>query len=190
MEAFLDWFNRPRDTDWVMKAAIAHLWFLTVHPFEDGNGRMARAVADLALARSEQTAERCYSMSAQIRVERNDYYEMLERTQRGTLDVTAWVVWFLGCLGRAIQGAQSELAGVVNRNQFWERMQDFAVNERQRKVLNCLLDGFAGKLTTSKWAALAKCSQDTALRDLLPLVERGVLRRGEGGGRSTSYELA
>jgi Fic family protein len=190
MAAFLEWFNRPNDTDWVLKAARAHLWFLTIHPFEDGNGRIARAVADLALARSEQSSRRYYSMSAQIRLERNGYYAILEQTQKGALDITPWMVWFLDCMGRAIHGAQATLSGVLNKARFWESMQDFALNERQRKVLNRLLDGFEGKLTTSKWVMLAKCSQDTALRDILPLVEHGVLVRSAEGGRSTSYELA
>lgn len=193
MAAFFDWFNRPNDTDWVLKAARAHLWFLTIHPFEDGNGRIARAIADLALARSEQSAQRYYSMSAQIRIERSGYYHILESSQKGTMDITPWLNWFLDCLGHAIASAQSTLDGVLNRAKFWESIQDsgdFALNERQRHMLNRLLDGFTGKLTTTKWAALARCSQDTALRDILPLVERRILIRGAGGGRSTSYELA
>lgn len=193
MAAFFDWFNRPNDTDWVLKAARAHLWFLTIHPFEDGNGRIARAIADLALARSEQSAQRYYSMSAQIRIERSGYYHILENSQKGTMDITPWLNWFLDCLGHAIASAQSTLDGVLNRAKFWESIQDsgdFALNERQRHMLNRLLDGFTGKLTTTKWAALARCSQDTALRDILPLVERRILIRGAGGGRSTSYELA
>ena len=193
MAAFFDWFNRPNDTDWVLKAARAHLWFLTIHPFEDGNGRIARAIADLALARSEQSAQRYYSMSAQIRIERGGYYSILESSQKGLMDITPWLNWFLDCLGHAIASAQSTLDGVLNRAKFWESIQDsgdFALNERQRHMLNRLLDGFTGKLTTTKWAALARCSQDTALRDILPLVERRILIRGAGGGRSTSYELA
>ena len=190
MAVFLDWFNQPNDTNWVMKAALAHLWFLTIHPFEDGNGRIARAIADLALARSEQSSQRFYSMSAQIRLERNAYYEILEQTQTGSLDITAWMTWFLDCMGRAIQSAQTTLSGVLHKAEFWESLQDFALNERQRRVLNRLLDGFEGKLTTSKWAAFAKCSQDTALRDILPLVEQGILIRSPRGGRSTSYTLA
>lgn len=190
MAAFLDWFNKPNDTDWVMKAALAHLWFLTIHPFEDGNGRIARAIADLALARSEQSSQRFYSMSAQIRLERNAYYEILEQTQKGSLDITAWMTWFLDCMGRAIQSAQTTLSGVLHKAAFWESMQEVTFNERQRKVLNRLLDGFEGKLTTTKWAALAKCSQDTALRDILPLIEQGILTRSTEGGRSTSYALA
>ena len=192
MAAFFDWFNRPDDTDWVLKAARAHLWFVTIHPFEDGNGRIARAIADLALARSEQSAQRYYSMSAQIRIERSGYYHILENSQKGTMDITPWLNWFLGCLGHAIASAQGTLDGVLNRARFWESIQnsgDILLNERQRHMLNRLLDGFTGKLTTTKWAALARCSQDTALRDILPLVERGILIRGAGGGRSTSYEL-
>jgi Fic family protein len=190
MAAFLDWFNRPNDTDWVVKAALAHLWFLTVHPFDDGNGRIARAIADLALARSEQSSQRYYSMSAQIRLERSAYYQILERTQKSTLDITDWMTWFLNCLGRAIESAQASLSGVLSKARFWDSVHNIAFNERQRKVLNQLLDGFHGKLTTSKWAALAKCSQDTALRDVLPLVEQGILVRSTEAGRSTSYELA
>ena len=190
MTVFLDWFNQPNDTNWVMKAALAHLWFLTIHPFEDGNGRIARAIADLALARSEQSSQRFYSMSAQIRLERNAYYEILEQTQTGSLDITAWMTWFLDCMGRAIQSAQTTLSGVLHKAEFWESLQDFALNERQRRVLNRLLDGFEGKLTSSKWATLARCSQDTALRDILPLVEQRILIRSQGGGRSTSYTLA
>jgi Fic family protein len=193
MAAFLDWFNRPNDTDWVLKAARAHLWFLTIHPFEDGNGRIARAIADLALARSEQSAQRYYSMSAEIRIERSGYYHILESSQKGTLDITPWLNWFLDCLGHAIASAQSTLDGVLNRARFWESVEnsgDILLSERQRHMLNRLLDGFTGKLTTTKWAALARCSQDTAMRDILPLVERGILIRGAGGGRSTSYELA
>ena len=190
MEAFLDWFNRPNDTDWVMKAAQAHLWFVTIHPFEDGNGRIARALADLALARSEQSSQRFYSMSAQIRQERDAYYTMLEQTQKGPLDVTRWVRWFLGCMGRAIEGAQASLSGVLNRAAFWESLRDVDLNQRQRNILTMLLEDFKGKLTTGKWAILAKCSQDTALRDILPLIELGILTRSTQGGRSTSYALA
>jgi Fic family protein len=189
MRRFLEWFNGDISTEPLLKAAQAHLWFVTVHPFDDGNGRIARAVADMALARSEETAHRFYSMSAQIREERDAYYSILERTQQGTMDITQWMQWFLGCLTRAIEGANSTLAGVMSKARFWERLRDVSLNERQRLVLNRLLDGFEGKLTTSKWAALAKCSQDTALRDILQLVERGVLTRNPEGGRSTGYSL-
>jgi Fic family protein len=189
MEAFLAWFNAPLNTDPVIKAALAHLWFVTIHPFEDGNGRIARAIADLALARSEGTQLRFYSMSAQIRAERNDYYDQLERAQKGGTDVTAWVLWFLDCLGRAIHGADSVLAAVIAKGQFWERAGALALNDRQIKVLNRLLDGFEGKMTSSKWALIGKCSQDTANRDIAVLLELGLMRKGEGGGRSTHYEV-
>lgn len=190
VQTFLAWFNGDTESDWVVKSGIAHFWFVTIHPFDDGNGRIARAIADMALARSEESSQRFYSMSAQIRQERAAYYDILEQTQKGTTDITPWMDWFLGCLSRAIEGAQGALATVLTKARFWESLADFPVNERQRLVLNRLLDGFEGKLTTSKWAKLAKSSQDTALRDIQPLVERGILVRSAGGGRSTSYELA
>ena len=190
MQAFLDWFNASAGIDPVLKAGLAHLRFVTIHPFDDGNGRIARAIADMALARSENSPQRFYSMSAQIRQERGAYYRILEETQKGTLDITPWMDWFLGCLGRAIDGAQATLSAVLAKAHFWEAITGAAINERQRLVLNRLLDGFEGKLTTSKYAKLAKCSQDTALRDILPLVERGILVRNPEGGRSTSYALA
>jgi Fic family protein len=190
MRAFLDWFNGDVTTEPVLKAAQAHLWFVTIHPFDDGNGRIARAIADMALARSEGSSQRFYSMSAQIREQRGDYYAILEQTQRGTLDITRWMEWFLACLTRAIEGAQTALSGVIARGRYWERLRDVPLNERQRLVINRLLEGFEGKLTTSKWAALTKSSQDTALRDVQQLVDRGVLVRNAAGGRSTSYALA
>jgi len=192
MGSFFDWFSGGGDAvsaDWVVKAGLAHLWFVTIHPFEDGNGRIARAIADMCLARSEKSSQRFYSMSAQIRRERAAYYGGLELAQKGTMDVTQWLDWFLECLGKAIDGAQSALAGVLARSRFWESVATVALNDRQRLVLHRLLDDFEGKLTTSKWAKLAKCSQDTAMRDILALVERGVLVRGPEGGRSTSYSL-
>jgi Fic family protein len=189
MAAFLAWFNQAPAMDEVLKAGMAHLWFVTIHPFDDGNGRIARAIADLALARSENTPQRFYSMSAQIRQERNAYYDLLEQTQKGTMDVTAWMEWFLGCLGRAIDGAQSVLGAVLAKSRFWESVQGVDLNPRQRLILSKLLDGFEGKLTTSKYATLTKSSQDTALRDILHLVERGILARNPEGGRSTSYSL-
>ena len=189
MRAFLHWFEAPAETDPVLRAGLAHLWLVTVHPFEDGNGRIARAVADMALARSERSSQRFYSMSSQIRAERGDYYDVLERTQRGTTDVTDWMTWFLACLGRSIDAAGTALAAVLAKARFWERAGGLALNERQRRVLNRVLDGFEGKLTTSKWAKLAKCSQDTALRDILFLVGHGLLARNPGGGRNTSYRL-
>lgn len=190
MRAFLEWFNANADIDPVLKAGLAHLWFVTIHPFDDGNGRIARAIADMALARSENSPQRFYSMSAQIRQERNAYYDILEETQKGTMNITPWMEWFLGCLGRAIDGSHTTLAAVLAKARFWEALAGVAINDRQRLVLNRLLDGFEGKLTTSKYAKLAKCSQDTALRDILPLVERGILVRNPKGGRSTSYALA
>ncbi len=190
MQAFLNWFNANADMDLVLKAGLAHLWFVTVHPFDDGNGRIARAIADMTLARSENSPQRFYSMSAQIRQERGAYYGILEETQKATLDITPWMEWFLGCLGRAFDGAQTTLSAVLAKARFWEAIAGVSLNERQRLVLNRLLDGFEGKLTTSKYAKLAKCSQDTALRDILRLVERGILSRNPEGGRSTSYALA
>jgi Fic family protein len=190
MRAFLDWFNADAGIDPVLKAALAHLWFVTIHPFDDGNGRMARAIADMALARSENSTQRFYSMSAQIRQERNAYYGILEQTQKGIMDVTPWMEWFLGCLGRAIDGAQTTLASVLAKARFWDAIAGVTLNLRQRLVVNRWLDGFEGKLTTSKYAKLAKCSQDTALRDILRLVESGILVRNPEGGRSASYALA
>ena len=189
MDRFLSWFATPGGADPLLIAGLAHLWFVTIHPFEDGNGRIARAIADTALARSERSSQRFYSMSAQILRERSDYYSMLERTQKGALDVTPWQDWFLSCLHRAIEGSQSTLDAVLQKARFWERFAQHSLNERQIKVLNRLLDGFEGKLTTSKWAKLTRSSQDTAYRDILDLVERGALRKGSGGGRSTSYSL-
>ncbi len=189
MKKFLEWFEEPKDTDPLLTAGLAHLWFVTIHPFDDGNGRIARALADMALARSEKTGQRFYSMSAQIGRERGDYYSTLEETQKATLDMTRWQSWFLTCLLRAIEGAQDTLGAVLSKAQFWERFAKEPLNERQIKVLNRLLDGFEGKLTTSKWAKLAKCSQDTAYRDILDLLDRGALNKDPGGGRSTSYSL-
>jgi Fic family protein len=187
MSEFLTWFNRQDDLDPVLKAALAHLWFVTIHPLDDGNGRIARAIADLQLARSEGSSQRFYSMSAQIRVERNDYYEALQKTQSGPLDVTPWIEWFLACLSRAIENAARTLALVLDKTRFWETIADVPLNQRQRAVLRRLLEGFEGKLTSTKYATLAKCSQDTAQRDLSQLAELGLLTRNAAGGRSTSY---
>ena len=189
MTAFLDWFGSLNGIDPVLKAGVAHFWFVTIHPFEDGNGRIGRAIADMALARAEGTAERFYSMSAQIEAERKQYYLNLEQSQRGGVDITSWLEWFLGCLGRAVAGAETELAGVLRKAKIWERINAEPVNDRQRKLINLLLDGFEGKLSTSKYAKLAKCSEDTALRDIKILIERGILVQDEAGGRSTSYRL-
>ena len=189
MNSFLDWFNANSDIDMVMKAGLAHLWFVTIHPFDDGNGRIARAITDMALARSENSFQRFYSMSTQIRQERNAYYEILEWTQKADMDVTPWMEWFLACLGRAIDGAQTVLSAVLAKAKFWERIRGVAINDRQKLVLNKLLDAFEGKLTTTKYAKLTKSSQDTALRDMTYLVDKGVLLRSSEGGRSTSYSL-
>jgi Fic family protein len=190
MKAFLEWFEKKDDIDPVLKAAIAHLWFVIIHPFEDGNGRLARAIADMALARSDHSPQRFYSMSAQIRQERNAYYEKLEATQKGELDITPWLEWFLACLNRAFDGAENTLADVLRKAEFWKKHAGAAFNDRQRDILNRLLDGFEGKLTSSKYAIIEKTSPDTALRDINDLVERGILAKDEGGGRSTSYSLA
>ncbi|MBV8752020.1 MAG: Fic family protein [Hyphomicrobiales bacterium] len=190
MKTFLDWFNHgPENLDPVLKAGIAHLWFVTIHPFEDGNGRIARAIADMALARSEKTAQRFYSMSAQIRKERNKYYNYLEDTQKGDLEITEHLEWFLSCLDRAFDGAQAILASVLGKAKFWERHSGEPFNKRQKIMLNRLLDGFEGKLTSSKWATITKTSQDTASRDIDNLLARNILIKDAGGGRSTSYSL-
>ncbi|MDX2031395.1 MAG: Fic family protein [Blastocatellia bacterium] len=190
MAAFLAWFERDVGIDPVMKAAIAHLWFVTIHPFEDGNGRIARAIADMSLARSEESAQRFYSMSSQIRIERSAYYTMLETTQKGGLDITPWLVWFLECLDRAFDGAERTLGSVLRKARFWDEIRNHPVTERQRLILNRILDGFDGKLTSSKWAKLAGCSHDTASRDIDDLVKRGILLKSAAGGRSTNYTLA
>ncbi|MDE2140981.1 MAG: Fic family protein [Elusimicrobia bacterium] len=190
MTAFIDWANQSDGIDPVLRAAKAHLWFVTIHPFDDGNGRIARAIADWALARSENSSRRYYSMSAQIRRERKDYYDVLERTQKGTLDVTEWMLWFLSCLDRAIAGTEESLNAVFERDRFWKTYANRSLNERQRLMLNKLLDGeFKGKLASSKWGKLAGCSQDTAHRDIASLIEQGILTQDSSGGRSTSYSL-
>ena len=190
MKEFLEWFGAEARLDPVIKAAIAHLWFITIHPFDDGNGRIARAIADMALARSENSSQRFYSMSAQIRLERNRYYDMLEDTQKGDLDVTPWLEWFLECLERATGGAEAILGTVLHKATFWQTHASDPFNSRQRGMINRLLDGFTGKLTSTKWAKIEKCSADTALRDINDLVERHVLKKDAAGGRSTSYSLA
>ena len=189
MRVFLAWFARPHTLDPVLLAGLAHFWFITLHPFEDGNGRLARTITDLALARAEARPERFYSMSAQINAERKDYYDQLERSQRGGLDLTPWLSWFLACFGRAITRAEGTLSAVQRKARLWESFNQEAINPRQRLVLNRLLEDFQGKLTSSIYAKLTKCSTDTALRDLKLLVDRGILRQGAAGGRSTGYEL-
>jgi Fic family protein len=188
MRRFLDWFNNNNSLDPILKAAVAHLWFVTIHPLDDGNGRTARAIADMALARSERSPQRFYSMSAQIRLERKQYYDMLEATQKGNLDITEWLKWFLECLRRAFDGAETALHAVLHKADFWRKHPQTEFNSRQRDMLNRLLNGFVGNLTSSKWAKIEKCSQDTASRDINNLVERNLLRR-EAAGRSTSYSL-
>jgi Fic family protein len=190
MRKFVEWFEKDHSTDLVLKAGVAHLWFVTIHPFDDGNGRIARAIADMVLARSEDSPQRFYSMSAQIRQERKAYYEILEATQKGELDITHWLEWFLECLGRAFERAETILATVLSKARFWERFAKMEINERQREIVNRMLNGFEGKLTTSKWAKLARCSHDTALRDIEDLIRKKVLVKDPAGGRSTSYSLA
>ena len=190
MTKFIAWANKDDKADPVIRSALSHLWFVTLHPFEDGNGRIARAIADWALARSEGSAQRFYSMSSQIRVERNAYYDILESTQKADLDVTNWMAWFLDCLGRAIAGTEATLAAVFRKAQFWEKNSRKTFNDRQKLLLNKLLDGFEGKLTSTKWAKIAKCSQDTAQRDNQRLIDQAVLSKDAAGGRSTSYSLA
>lgn len=189
MKGFLTWFNSENSMDPVMKAAVSHLWFVTIHPFDDGNGRITRAITDMQLARTDKSAQRFYSMSAQIRNERKKYYDILESTQKGTLDITDWLVWFLECLDCAIAATDETLAEVMKKAKFWEKYSS-GFNERQKIMLNKLLDGFEGKLTSSKWAKIAKCSSDTAVRDINDLVSRGVLIKESEGGRSTSYILS
>jgi Fic family protein len=189
MGTFLAWINEDNPLDPVVKAALAHMWFVTIHPFDDGNGRIARAIADMALARSEESSQRFYSMSSQIRLERKTYYDKLEETQKGDLDVTEWLEWFLTCLERAFDRSNGILANVLAKSRFWQAHANTAFNERQRDMLNRLLEGFEGKLTSTKWAKIEKCSQDTASRDIDDLTKSGVLVKDAAGGRSTSYSL-
>lgn len=189
MAQFIKWFNAPSETDLVIKSALAHFWFVTIHPFDDGNGRIARAIADMMLARSEKSQQRFYSMSSQIQAERKVYYDILERCQKGPLDITPWITWFLNCLKNAIIASEETLQVVLTKAQFWTIHINELFNERQRSILNRLLDGFVGKLNSSKWAKLTKCSQDTALRDINELLERKILIKENAGGRSTSYKL-
>ena len=189
MKLFLDWFNNYKDTDLVLKAGVAHLWFVTIHPFEDGNGRIARAIADMLLAQSDGIPQRFYSMSAQIQKERKQYYDILERTQKGKLEITAWLNWFLNTLSNAIINSEETLSKVIRKHRFWNSYAAKINNERQIKVLNKLLDDFTGNLASSKWAKIAKCSQDTALRDIQDLIDKGILIKLKSGGRSTKYKL-
>lgn len=190
MQVFLSWFNHFHDIDLVLKAGISHLWFVTIHPFEDGNGRIARAIGDMVLARADGTSDRFYSLSSQIDAERKDYYNQLEKQQRAIPEITGWLEWFLDCLGRAISDAETILAKVLFKAQFWNKVNQNPVNERQRLIINLMLaDHFKGHINTSKYARIAKCSNDTALRDIQDLKERGIFIQNTGGGRSTSYRL-
>ena len=189
MNTFLAWFNGESNMDPVIKAAIAHLWFVTIHPFEDGNGRITRALTDLLLARTDGTKKRFYSMSAQIRKERKGYYNILEQTQKGDLDITPWLEWFLNCLDRAILATDEILLTVIKKSRFWGKPDMASLNDRQKIMINKLLDGFDGKLTSSKWAKITGSSSDTAVRDINALVEKGILIKEAAGGRSTSYIL-
>jgi Fic family protein len=189
MERFFEFFNSSSQADPVIRSALAHFWFVTIHPFDDGNGRIARAIADSALARSERSSKRFYSMSSQIQRERTAYYDVLERCQKGPLAITPWIEWYLNCLQHAIAASEGMLEIVLRKAYFWKAHAGESFNDRQQALVNRLLDGFEGKLTSSKWAKLAKCSQDTALRDISDLLGRRILAKEEAGGRSTSYRL-
>lgn len=189
MARFIQWINRDDDMDEVIKAAIAHLWFVSIHPFDDGNGRITRALTDMMLARSENTGKRFYSMSAEIKVMQKEYYGVLERTQKGSGDITEWLLWFLECLEKALDSTKGVLVGVLEKAKFWEYFKNTEFNERQRKLINMQFDGFLGKLTSGKWAKIAKCSPDTALNDIKDLVAKGVMVKNDEGGRSTNYSL-
>lgn len=189
MTHFLEWFNEDKSIDLVLKSAIAHLWFVTIHPFDDGNGRITRALTDMLLAQSDNSTQRFYSMSAQIRVERKRYYEILEKTQKGNLDITEWIEWFLNCLINALKATKFTLSKVLFKAEFWAKNSNISLNERQRLMLNRVLDGFKGKLTSQKWAKITKCSKDTAIRDINDLILKDILKKEDAGGRSTNYEL-
>jgi Fic family protein len=189
MAQFIKWFNTHHDVDPVLKAAIAHLWFITLHPFEDGNGRIARALTDMQLARADESAQRFYSMSAQILLQRNQYYEILEHTQQGKLDITKWIQWFMQCLMAALLATNDTLDEVLRKGKFWDTHAKTLFNNRQQLMLNKLLDGFDGNLTSTKWAKVSKCSADTALRDIQDLIDKQALVKTTGGGRSTSYKV-
>ncbi len=190
MQQFIDWYNNTDNhIDLVLKAAIAHLWFVTIHPFDDGNGRITRALTDMMLARSDKSTQRFYSMSAQIRIERKTYYQVLESTQKGDIDISNWLIWFLDCLTNALKSSETALSKVLNKAEFWKKHILTVFNERQLLLINKLLDGFDGKLTSSKWAKISKCSSDTALRDIQDLINKDVLQKEQASGRSTNYEL-
>ena len=189
MTMFIKWFNEQTELDGVLKAAIAHLWFVSIHPFDDGNGRIARAITDMQLARSENCSRRFYSMSTEIKLMQKEYYELLERTQKGDGNITEWIVWFLNCFEKALASTESILSSVLEKHKFWEQHKNVDFNERQRKIINMLFDDFFGKLTSGKWAKIAKCSNDTALNDINDLMTKGILMKNGQGGRSTNYSL-
>ena len=190
MDKFLDWFNDDDNgVDLVLKAAIAHFWFIIIHPFDDGNGRIGRAITDLMLARAGGSGERFYSMSSQILAERKRYYEVLQKVQHSSGDITEWLDWFLNCLKNAMLATENTAQQILRKAEFWILHEHTPINERQRMMLNKLFDGFDGKLQTSKWAKIAKTSADTALRDIKDLVEKGILQQTSEGGRSAHYEL-
>jgi Fic family protein len=189
MDAFLNWFDIETNIDGVLKAAIAHFWFIVIHPFDDGNGRIARAISDMLLARSEESPQRFYSLSNQILIEKKKYYEILQKVQHSSGDITDWLDWFLNCLLRALESTEETLKRVLQKADFWDKNKETILNSRQRLILNKLFDGFDGKLKSSKWARITKCSADTALRDIKDLIEKGILKQEESGGRSTNYEL-
>jgi len=189
MNRFMKWFNEENKIDLVIKAAVAHLWFVTIHPFQDGNGRITRALSDMLLAQSDKSTQRFYSMSAQIRIERKEYYEILEKAQKGDLDISEWIKWFLNCLINALKATETTLTRVLLKADFWSRNSKTIINERQKKLLNKLLDGFEGKLTSMKWAKITKCSKDTAIRDINDLINKDILQKESAGGRSTNYKL-
>lgn len=189
MHKYIEWFNKDEETDPVLKAGIAHLWFVTIHPFDDGNGRIARAITDMQLARADGSDQRFYSMSSQIGTERNAYYDILESTQKSELDITEWLQWFLSCFERAVSNTGQTLRAVISKAKFWENPVTNNLNERQRYMIDKLFEGFFGKLNSSKWAKMVKCSQATAIRDIQELVEKGILTKSEAGSRSTTYDL-
>lgn len=189
MARFIKWFNEDNSNDPILKAAIAHFWFVTIHPFDDGNGRIARALTEMLLSRADETSKRFYSMSNQIQIDKNNYYDVLEKTQKGGGDITEWLLWFLDCLENSIKSTSETLSSVLQKVRFWESHSEMKFNERQKKLINMLFDGFFGKLNTSKWAKIAKCSTDTALNDINDLINKGVLKKNVEGGRSTNYEL-
>jgi len=189
MEKYTGWFNTPTQYDQIIKAAIGHLWFITIHPFEDGNGRIARVLTDMLLSQSDGLGIRFYSMSVQIRKERSEYYNILEKTQKGMLDITPWINWFINCLNRALDSSLDILDTVLFKHRYWTKYRGVRINDRQEKLITRLMDGFKGKLTTSKWAKMAKCSQDTALRDIQDLMNKGMMTQNIGKGKNTSYDL-